>query len=103
MNAMDAVATMPPERRRVHVSTTRRDDEVRLAVADSGVGIPADRLAEIFEPFYTTKGDDRGMGMGLAIARSIVEAHAGSMAAENNPGGGATVWFSVPATQGPPS
>ena len=96
MNAMDAVAAMPLDRRRVQVSTTQRDGEVRLSVADTGPGIPADRLSQIFEPFYTTKSEGSGMGMGLAIARGIVEAHDGRMAAENNPAGGATVWFSVP-------
>jgi signal transduction histidine kinase len=98
MNAVDAVAAMPPDRRRVRVLTSQADGEVRLAVADTGAGIPADRLSDVFEPFFTTKSQGSGMGMGLAIARSIVEAHAGRMAAENNPGGGATVWFSVPAS-----
>jgi signal transduction histidine kinase len=78
------------------VSITQSDGDVRLAVADGGIGISADRLSEIFEPFYTTKSGGSGMGMGLSIARSIVEAHAGRIAAENNAGGGATVWFSVP-------
>jgi signal transduction histidine kinase len=96
MNAVDAVATMPPERRRVRLWTAHVDGEARLGVADAGEGIPPDRLAEIFEPFYTTKIEGGGMGMGLAIARSIVEAHAGRMGAKNNPNGGATVWFSVP-------
>jgi signal transduction histidine kinase len=103
MNAMDAVASMPPDRRRVRLRTTQSDGEVRLAVADTGVGIPADQLSSIFEPFFTTKSECSGMGMGLAIARSIVEAHAGRMAAENNPGGGATVWCSLPTSSTPPS
>jgi signal transduction histidine kinase len=102
MNALDAVAAMPPERRQVRVSTSHSKGEVRLAVADNGEGIPADRISEIFEPFYTTKKEGSGMGMGLAIARGIVEAHAGRMAAENNADGGATVWFSVPVSQGSP-
>jgi C4-dicarboxylate-specific signal transduction histidine kinase len=96
MNAIDAVAAMPTERRRVRVCTTQSNGEVRLAVADSGMGIRPDRISEIFEPFYTTKTEGSGMGMGLAIARNIVEAHSGRMAAENNSAGGATVWFSVP-------
>jgi signal transduction histidine kinase len=96
MNALDAVAAMPPERRRVRVSTSQRDGEVRLAVSDTGTGIPADRLSEIFEPFFTTKVEGTGMGMGLSIARNIVEAHTGHIGAENNAGGGATAWFSVP-------
>jgi signal transduction histidine kinase len=101
MNAMDAVAGEPPGRRRVFVSTTELDGDVRLAVSDTGIGIPAERINQIFEPFYTTKSAGSGMGMGLAIARSIVEAHAGRLVAENNPGGGATVWFSVPMSSTP--
>jgi len=89
------VTTMPPDRRRVRILTSGRDGEVRLAVADAGPGIPTERISEIFEPFYTTKSGG-GMGMGLAIARSIVEAHGGRLTAENNAGGGATVSFSVP-------
>jgi signal transduction histidine kinase len=100
MNALDAVVTMPPERRQVRLSTALINGEVRLAVADTGVGIEGNRIAEMFEPFYTTKKEGSGMGMGLAIARGIVEAHSGRMAAENNSGGGATVWFSVPMPAG---
>jgi len=100
MNAMDAVVAVPPERRRVRVSTTAVDDMVRMAVSDTGLGIPGDRLSKIFEPFYTTKSEGSGMGMGLAIARSIIDAHDGRMAAENNAGGGATVWFMVPGGTG---
>jgi len=97
MNAVDAVDAVPREHRRVRVKTTQHDGEVRLEVVDTGRGIPADRLSAIFEPFYTTKNEGSGMGMGLAIARSIVEAHGGHTAAENNASGGATVWFSLPA------
>ncbi len=103
MNAVDAVAAMPTERRRVRVRTSQSDGEVRLAVADTGTGISAEKISEIFEPFYTTKREGSGMGMGLAIARGIVEAHAGRMAAQNNADGGATVWFSVPMAAGPQS
>lgn len=99
LNALDAVATMPPARRRVLVRTEQRGGEVRLAVADQGTGITAARIDEIFEPFVTTKSQGTGMGMGLAIARSIVEAHGGRIGAENHAAGGATVWFCVPASQ----
>jgi signal transduction histidine kinase len=100
MNAVDAVTSCPAERRRVRVQTRHATGEVRVAVADTGAGIAADRLSEIFEPFYTTKSGGTGMGMGLAIARSIVEAHGGRMTADNNPDGGATVAFSVPMAPG---
>ena len=96
MNAMDAVTDMPPERQRVRVFTTQSEGAVRLAVSDTGPGIPFDKLTTIFEPFYTTKTGGSGMGMGLAIARGIIEAHDGRIAAGNNTAGGATVWFSVP-------
>jgi len=96
MNAMDAVSTMPVGRRHILVQTTPLNGEVRLAVIDRGTGIPLEKIGEIFEPFYSTKGEGGGMGMGLAIARNIVEAHSGRMSAENTPGGGATVWFAVP-------
>jgi len=97
MNAIDAAGAKPSGRRSVRVSTSQANGAVRLAVADTGKGISASQMMKIFEPFYTTKSEGSGMGMGLAIARSIVEAHGGVMAAENNAGGGATVWFSVPA------
>ena len=99
LNGVDAVARMPPGRRQVLVRTQQGNGQVQLLVRDTGTGIRAEPVSDIFEPFYTTK--DEGMGMGLAIARSIIEAHAGRMAAENNPDGGATVWFSVPAASLP--
>jgi signal transduction histidine kinase len=99
MNALDAVGAMPAERRTVRVRTQQCDDEVRLSVADTGPGIATERIGEIFEPFYTTKGNAQGMGMGLAIARNIVELQGGRIAAENNAGAGATVSFSVPTSR----
>ena len=96
MNALDAVTAAPPYRRRVLVRTRQGDGHVRLMVVDNGPGIPVDSLSQIFEPFYTTKREGSGMGMGLAIAQSIVETHRGRIGAENHDGGGATVWFSLP-------
>ena len=64
---------------------------------DSGSGIPAADLARIFDPFYTTKSS--GLGMGLSIARSLVEAHGGQLWAENNKDGGATFTFTVPVVE----
>ncbi len=86
LNGMEAMAGLPEEKRRVVVRTGPGDNEsVKIAVADSGPGIPVDRLPKLFEPFFTTKKD--GMGMGLSIARTIVEAHHGKIWAENNSAG----------------
>lgn len=70
---------------------------VELAVTDSGIGIPPHLLSRLFEPFFTTKAN--GMGMGLAVSRTIVEAHGGHFWAENNPGGGATFRFTIPTVE----
>jgi signal transduction histidine kinase len=102
LNGLDAVADMPPDRRHLRVRAAQRNGDAELAVIDRGAGIPEESLLQIFESFYTTKGAGAGagagMGMGLSVARSIVEAHGGRIGAENNPDGGATVWFSVPAS-----
>jgi len=69
-------------------------------VRDSGLGLTAEQMRQLFEPFYTTKA--AGMGMGLVICRSIVEAHGGRLWAENSPDGGAAFHFTLPAfTEGP--
>jgi len=99
MNSMEAMAGLPEEKRQVVVRTGPGDNgAVKIAVADSGPGIPVDRLPKLFEPFFTTKKD--GMGMGLSIARTIVEAHHGKIWAENNSGAGATFYFTVPVEKG---
>jgi signal transduction histidine kinase len=73
---------------------------VVVAVEDSGVGIDEADLDHVFHAFYTTKPD--GLGMGLAIARSTVEAHGGHLEARNNPAGGATFSFTLPVIKGTP-
>jgi signal transduction histidine kinase len=67
---------------------------VLVAVKDAGVGLDPPSLARLFEPFYTTKPE--GMGLGLAIRRSIVEAHGGKLWATPNAGPGVTVYFTLP-------
>lgn len=95
INAIDAVEHQPKERRRV-VGRTQpgEDNSVIISVADFGEGIPAERLARVFDPFFTTK--EQGMGVGLSIARTIVEAHRGRIWAEERPGGGAVFSVALP-------
>jgi two-component system cell cycle sensor histidine kinase/response regulator CckA len=71
---------------------------VEIAFKDRGIGLPNERADRMFEAFYTTKR--RGLGMGLSISRSIVEAHGGRLAAENRPGGGAVLRVSLPLAAG---
>jgi signal transduction histidine kinase len=87
INAMDAMSAMPLQDRSMNISTAREDTFAELSIKDSGPGIPQDNLKQIFEPFFTTKPE--GMGMGLSIARTIVEAHGGQLSVENRAGGGA--------------
>ena len=88
LNACDAMSETPVIQRRLALTTAVEDGFVHLAVADRGTGIPKSRLDRVFEPFVTFR--DEGLGLGLAISRSIVTAHNGSIQAENNADGGAT-------------
>jgi signal transduction histidine kinase len=94
VNAMDAMSDLPAAERRVTVRTARDDRLVEVSIADQGPGIAPDRLRQVFEPLFTTKTG--GMGMGLSIARTIVEAHGGRLSVENQPGGGALFRVSLP-------
>ena len=93
-NGIDAMKDMPAESRIISIRTSRVEEFAELSVSDRGSGIPEDKLKEVFEPFYTSKGE--GMGMGLSIARTIVEAHNGLIWAENQPDGGASFRIRLP-------
>ncbi len=94
VNAMDAMSDMPSAERRITVTTARDGNSAELSVSDVGPGIPVEKLKEVFEPFFTTK--PQGMGMGLSIARTIVEAHGGRLSAENLAGRGAAFRMRLP-------
>jgi signal transduction histidine kinase len=80
--------------RELTVKTVFLDGSVLAAVCDCGVGIDTVSVEQIFKPFHTTKSG--GMGMGLAISRSIIESHGGKLWAEPNEQGGATFKFTLP-------
>jgi signal transduction histidine kinase len=96
-NALDAMRQTPPGRRKVEISTAGNgDNEVRFSVRDHGTGIRTEVHERLFDQFFTTK--EQGLGMGLAIVRSIVESHGGKIQAENVADGGALFYFTLPVT-----
>ena len=95
-NSLDALYTMPKDNRRIRVATRALDaDWIEITVSDSGPGIADVILSQLYMPFTSTKGE-AGMGIGLSICRRIVEAHGGSLRAENLAAGGAAFSFTVP-------
>ena len=95
LNGMDAMADNKETERVLTVSARASNDQnVEVAVSDCGTGIPPDRMKRIFEPFFTTKPE--GMGMGLAISQTIIEAHGGKIWAENHAVRGAVFKFTLP-------
>ncbi len=94
VNAIDAMKDTPAENRIINIRTSRAEKFAELSVSDRGPGIPKDKIKEVFEPFFTTKTE--GMGMGLSIARTIIEAHHGQISANNWGRGGATFLMRIP-------
>ena len=98
LNAIDAMGNGNGGQRTIVGRTAVRDHRLaEVSIEDSGPGIPAGKENEIFQPFFTTK--NTGMGMGLSIARSIVESYGGRIAAANGEQGGATFRFVLPVLE----
>ena len=93
-NGIDAMKDAPAENRIISIRTSRVENFAQLSVSDRGHGIPEDKLKEVFEPFFTSKAE--GMGMGLSISRTIIEAHHGQIWAKNRDHGGATFRIRLP-------
>jgi len=99
INALDAMEGLPPAERRIIISTrSDKGDVVEVSVRDFGTGLPKDRPDKVFDHFFSTK--QKGMGMGLAIVRSIIEAHGGTIVGENAPDRGASMIVRLPAVRG---
>jgi|GEM_PF-1351809 len=100
MNAIDAMADVSGRSRELAIRAQRHEcngrEGVLVAVEDTGVGLAQESLEKVFDPFYTTK--EHGLGMGLSICRSIIEAHGGRLWATPNAGPGATFEFVLPAS-----
>lgn len=97
VNAIDAMADTPGDDRVISIRTSRAGNFAEMAISDRGPGIPEDKLNEVFEPFFTSKS--KGMGMGLSIARTIVEAHDGQISADNEPERGAVFRIKLPISR----
>jgi signal transduction histidine kinase len=99
MNGVQAMAGMTGRARRMRIATSLVDGHYgQVAIEDSGTGISEENVGRLFNAFFTTKTD--GMGMGLSICRSIVEAHGGRIWAESEEGQGATMQFVLPIDKG---
>jgi signal transduction histidine kinase len=94
LNAAEAMEPTPAGQRRIVIKTESEDGHVIVSVTDSGPGIPHKDLERIFDSFYTSKR--QGMGLGLAICRTVIESMRGRLRAENRAEGGATLRLTIP-------
>ncbi|HEX7081455.1 MAG TPA: ATP-binding protein, partial [Gammaproteobacteria bacterium] len=100
LNACEAMSLVPCERRVLSIRTELRPDgAVQVSVSDTGPGLTQEALESMFEPFYTSK--EQGIGLGLAICRTVIARHQGEIWGECNAECGATFSFRLPAAQTP--
>lgn len=97
-NAVEAMADLPPERRKLTIALARVEQQMQIRVIDTGPGIPEDTRDKLFTPFFSSKPE--GMGMGLNICRSIIEFHQGRLWLEPNPQGGCIFVINLPISAG---
>jgi signal transduction histidine kinase len=97
MNSIEAIKDTPNEKPIITIRTSRVENLAELSVSDRAPGIPEDELKEVFEPFFTIKAE--GMGMGLSIARTIIEAHHGLIRAKNRDHSGASFRIKLPPSR----
>jgi signal transduction histidine kinase len=99
-NLFSNAIKVTPRGGQISVSAARRDHHVQIAVRDTGKGIAETDLHRLFNPFcQLDRGDRKGLGLGLFISKSIVQAHGGTIWAESRPGSGSTFFFTVPAAR----
>ena len=96
VNAIESVSSVAKRPRRIDVRSAVHDCYIQIEIRDTGAGISADMIAQVFEPFITTKAT--GTGLGLSLSRSIVEEHGGRLWASSDQGDGATFYLQIPAT-----
>lgn len=97
MNALQAL----PGPGQVRIATRAQDGEVRLCVSDTGPGIPAAKLDQIWDPFFTTKGVGEGLGLGLSVTYDIVQKHGGRIDVRSTEGEGTRFTVHLPAASEP--
>ncbi|MDI3269444.1 MAG: ATP-binding protein, partial [Bacillota bacterium] len=98
VNLLQNAAEYSPPSSPIHIEVWRENGGVAFAITDQGAGVPEDQLGHLFEEFYRlpAKEPSLGVGLGLAIAKGIVEAHGGRIWAENAPGKGLRITFTLP-------
>jgi two-component system sensor kinase FixL len=95
LNGCEAMIDCDSSERQLLITSGMENGAVHVSVTDRGGSIPEETMERVFEPFFTTKAD--GMGLGLSVCRTIIEAHRGNICVRNNAEGGATFHFSLPA------